>query len=83
MTTQEDSKGHVYIDVENIRITYIPAADRTEAANWSGSDVIRVQSYKGESDRSLHMGAEFPVPSSEVFGQVVAGICQVYADGRS
>ena len=82
MTTQKDSKGHAYVDVENIRITYIPAADREQSANWSGTDVIRVQSYKGDTDRSLHMGAEFPVPSSEVFGQVVAGICQVYADGK-
>ena len=28
MTTHKDSKGHIYADVENIRVTYIPAKDR-------------------------------------------------------
>lgn len=82
MKTQKDSKGHVYVDVDNIRITYIPARDRDGSKEWAGSDVIRVQSYKGPTDRSLHMGAELPVATPEVLGQFVAGICQVYAEGR-
>jgi len=83
MALQEDGKGHIYAEVNNIRITYIPASDRAEATNWSGSDVIRVQAYKGATDKSLHMGAELPIPSSQVFGQFVAALCQVYTDGKS
>jgi hypothetical protein len=82
MKTQKDSKGHIYADVENIRVTYIPAKDREGSKDWAGSDVIRVQAYKGSTDRSLHMGAEIPVSSPEVFGQFVGAICQVYTEGR-
>jgi len=82
MKTQKDGKGHIYADIENIRVTYIPAKDRSGSKDWAGSDVIRVQSYKSDADRSLHMGAELPVESPEVFGQFVAAICQVYAEGR-
>jgi hypothetical protein len=82
MKTQKDSKGHIYADVETIRVTYIPAQDREGSKDWAGSDVIRVQAYKGPTDRSLHMGAEFPVSSPEVFGQFVGAICQVYTEGR-
>jgi hypothetical protein len=70
------------VDVDNIRVTYIPAKDRDGSKDWAGSDVIRVQSYKGAAGSSLHMGAEFPVSTPEVFSQFVAGICQVYAEGR-
>ena len=81
MNIQTDSRDHIYIDVENIRVTYIPARDRDDSKNWAGSDVVRVQSYKGEDDHSLHMGAELPISSPEVFGSFVAAICQIYAEG--
>lgn len=79
---EQDENGHVYMRVENIRITYIPAADRHPDANWAESDVIRVQAYRNATDNSLHMGAELPVPNSEVFARFVAAICQVYVEAR-
>lgn len=82
MKTQKDSAGHLYAEIANIRVTYIPARDRDEDKDWSGSDVIRVQAYRGSEDNSLHRGAEFPVSSPEAFGQCVGAICQVYAEGR-
>ena len=82
MSTHRDNKDHIYVDVENIRVTYIPARDRGASKDWAGADVIRVQAYKGSADRSLHMGAEIPVSSPEIFGQFVGAICQVYAEGR-
>jgi len=83
MQLQKDTRQHLYAEVQNIRITYVPAKDRAPGAEWAGSDVIRLQAYKGPSDKSLHMGAELPVPSPEVFGEFVAAICQVYVEGRS
>jgi hypothetical protein len=83
MSLSKDSRGHLYAEVDNIRVTYIPAADRAPGADWAGSDVIRVQAYKGTADKSLHMGAELPVSSPEAFGKFVATICQVYIEGRS
>ena len=83
MKTQKDGRGHIYADVENIRVTYIPAKDRDENKEWAGSDVIRVQAYRGAPpDRSLHMGAEIPIPKPEIFGEFVGAICQVYTEGR-
>lgn len=82
MTIQEDTRGHIYAEVENIRVTYIPAKDRDGSKDWAGADVIRLQAYRGGEDKSLHRGAEFPVSSPETFGQCVAAICQVYAEGR-
>lgn len=79
----QDENGHVYMRVENIRITYIPGPDRRPDANWAGSDVIRVQAHKNAVDNSLHMGAELPVPNPEIFAQFVAAICQVYVEGRA
>ena len=82
MQLQQDGPGHLYADVGNIRITYIPANDRAADKNWAGSDVIRIQSYKSVKDRALHPGAELPIKSPEEFGEFVAAICQVYVEGR-
>jgi len=82
MTTQKDSRGHVYGRVGNIRITYIPAADRMPEKDWPGSDVIRVQAYKDATSESLHMGAEFPVSTPSDFGDLIGGICQVYGEAK-
>lgn len=79
-----DSAGHLYADVDNIRITYIPSTDRDQNSDWAGSDVIRVQAYKqpGTSDKSLHRGAEFPIGSAEEFVNLLSGLCSVYNAGR-
>jgi hypothetical protein len=82
MKLEKDGKGRLYVDVENIRITYVPVASRDPGASWSGSDVIRVQAYKNNTDKSLHMGAELPVNDPEMFSQLIAGLCQVYVQGR-
>lgn len=82
MKLQQDGPGHLYAEVENIRITYIPAGNRPAGKDWADSDVIRIQSYKGANDKSLNMGAELPISSPEVFGGFIAAICQVYVEGR-
>jgi hypothetical protein len=78
----KDAAGHEYVDVENIRLTYVPASDRSRAADWAQSDVIRLQAYKGPHDRSLHMGAELPVSSSDTFVRLIEGLCKVYGAGK-
>ena len=82
MTMQTDGKGHTYVDVENIRITYIPAIDRDPDKDWSGSDVFRIQAYRGPDDRSLFQGAEFPISSSEAFVQLISGLCTLYLGSK-
>jgi hypothetical protein len=82
MATLRDGKGHVYANVSNIRVTYIPAADRDPDKDWADSDVLRVQSYRDGTSGALHQGAEIPIASPEIFGHFVAAICEAYADGR-
>jgi len=77
-----DGKNHLYVDVDNVRVTYVPASDREQAADWSGQDVLRVQAYRGTGDRSLHMGAELPVSSPDVFVRLVGALCAVFSEGR-
>ncbi len=31
-----DSRNHNYLEVGNIRVTYVPAEDREDNRNWSG-----------------------------------------------
>ena len=78
-----DNANHLYEELQNIRITYVPAGDRQDAKNWAGSDVIRIQSYKTETDKSLHMGAELPVPDPDVFVEMISKLCAVYNAGRT
>ena len=82
MTTQTDGSGNIYADIANVRVTYVPAKNRSQASNWAGSDVLRVQSYREPPSKALHPGAEFPVASPSDFGDFVAAICQVYAEGH-
>lgn len=79
---ERDGAGHLFVDIDNIRITYVPAADRDPDANWAGSDVLRIQSYRGADSSALHRGGEFPVASPEAFSQLIAGLCRVYIEGR-
>ncbi len=82
MDLPKDGSNHMYAEVENIRITYIPASDRATDKDWSNSDVIRIQSYKSANDKSLNMGAELPIRSTKVFFKFITAIRRVYFEGR-
>ncbi len=77
-----DGYGHVFVGVGNIRITYVPAADRRRAANWARSDVLRVQAYRRGTSGSLHRGAEFPVRDPDAMVRLIAALCEAYSQGR-
>ena len=78
MKIEKDSPGHQYVDIGNIRLTYIPAHDRSEEADWSGQDVFRFQAYRAETTQSLHRGAELPVADPDTFLALVEGLCLLY-----
>lgn len=79
-----DDAGNLYDDVSNVRITYVPSGKRADAKNWAGQDVIRLQAYKTDPQQSqaLHMGAELPIESTEVFIDLISTLCGVYNIGR-
>ncbi len=78
---EQDEPGHNFIEIENIRLTYISAADRSQDKDWAGSDVMRIQAYKGDG-KSLFMGAEIPITSPEVMIDLIAALCQLYNSSR-
>ncbi len=75
----------IHEDVDNIRVTYVPAGDRPEDANWAGSDVIRVQAYRQDptESHSLHRGAEFPLADNVAFCRLIETLCRVYRQGST
>jgi len=70
-------------DIDNIRVTYVPAAERPLEANWADSDVIRIQAYKQDPtiSHALHFGAEFPVAGGTALCRLIETICRVYRTG--
>jgi hypothetical protein len=72
---------NVHRDVGNVRITYVPSQERSEQADWAGSDVVRIQAYRGRG-RLLHRGAEFPVGDPADFIEFIRTLCEVYRLGR-
>jgi hypothetical protein len=71
----KDQAGHDYVDIENIRLTYVPACDRSSDNNWAGGDVIRIQSYRNDESMSLHRGAELPISGPQTLVQLILGLC--------
>lgn len=61
MEVSKDSKGNSFVNVGNLRISYIEQKSRKdELKDWPNTDVIRVQAYTGKG-KSLHKGSEYPV----------------------
>ena len=61
MNIEFDSKNNKYIDLKNIRISYVDHKNRPVNKNWPGADVIRIQAYRGDRTNALHQGAELPI----------------------
>lgn len=64
MKTEVDSKGNTYVEVGNLRISYIEQKNRSTIKDWPNADVLRVQAYRGEG-HALHQGAEYPVENDK------------------
>lgn len=64
METNKDSKGNIYIEVGNLRITYVEQKNRSSLKDWPSADVIRIQAYRNSS-KALHKGAEYPVENEK------------------
>lgn len=78
MSLSKDNKGNDFIEVNNIRITYVRNENRSSEKAWSGSDVLRIQAkISGENDR-LHRGAELPIDSPQSILQLMEGILSLY-----
>jgi hypothetical protein len=80
---EQDVNGHWFVEVSNLRLTFVPKEDRSDAKDWSGSDVIRIQARRNSKDNALHMGAEYPVSGEGDITKLMLGIRGIYAKGQS
>lgn len=78
-----DERGHHFENCGNVRVTFVPHSDRVEAADWSDTDVLRIQAYRDMTGRQLHMGAELPVPSAQALLDLIRTIIATYNTGMT
>jgi len=76
-----DSKGNIYKEVNNLRISYIKSSNRKPNKDWPGSDVIRIQAYRDGVSASLHMGAEIPISNSGSVLDLIETFVDLYKTG--
>ena len=62
------------MNVEGVRLTYIPAQDRlSEDKNWAGQPVLSVRAYQADG-RKVHRGAEIPIASDDAVINLIEAI---------
>jgi len=70
-----DRSNNQFIEVGNLRITFIPSSNRDPTKDWAGSHVIRFQAYKDPSkSKKLYRGAEYPVNTHSDVYALITGI---------
>lgn len=65
MESQRDRFGSLYIEVNELRITYIPADARDRAKNWPGQNILRIQTFQDEN-HDHYETLESPVNDSDL-----------------
>lgn len=73
-----DSKGHIYTEIKNIRLTYVKSSNRRPDKDWPEMDVIRIQAYRTGKSNSLHRGAEIPIDKKEDVIDLIRGLLEIH-----
>ena len=60
----EDGRGNRFFKIGDwTRVTLVKAKNRDPSKDWSGCDVLRIQSYLNQESDRVMPGAEFPLES--------------------
>jgi len=73
MRIDTDQSGNPFINVGNLRVSWIQKID----GDWAGTgQYLRMQAYRGDpvDSNSLHRGAELPIGSIEDVCELAAAI---------
>ena len=65
MEVQRNRYGNLYIEVNDLLITYIPADARARAENWPGQDILRIQARLDEK-KTRYETLESPVNETDL-----------------
>lgn len=80
MEIKKDSKGNSYVEVDNLRITYVDCKNRSSIKDWPNADVLRVQAYRGGANKSLHQGAEYPIYNDKSAYNLIEAIGKLFGN---
>jgi len=82
----KDSSGNPYVEVGNLRVTFVTATNRPAEKDWAGQDVLRFQAYRGEG-HSLFQGPELPLGGSDesqhVLIELIEGLGALYRQAKA
>lgn len=76
---QFDSRDNIFVDLENIRISYVESSNRSSDKDWPGADVLRIQAYRGEGS-ALHKGAELPIHDKDNIVDLIEVLIKIYKE---
>ncbi len=62
---QKDDGGNLYVEIDDLRITYIKAENRAEEKSFSGQDVLQFKQFLVGS-RVLCKMVDFPVDDKKM-----------------
>ena len=74
----EDGAGHRYVDVGNIRVTFVPVSSWAETGHG-----LRIQAYRDGETRALHHGAELHLDTLNQGYDVIAAIAALLAEATT
>lgn len=75
-SVSRDPQGNDFVELGNLRITYIKASARKTSSKWRGEDRLGFNGYVGKGDsRKMLTGTEIPLgnnPARTVFRMISA-----------
>lgn len=72
----KDEKGNQFVNVSNIRITYVSKSSRLGIKNWSDGDVLRIQAYRGKGE-ALYQGPELDLKEADTILELIEALVRL------
>lgn len=85
MKIETDERGNCFVDVSNVRITWVQAETRDPGTDWASGDVLRIQVYNNGTDGRLRgLGPEIALSPDTSTGvlQFVAATTELWNEVR-
>jgi hypothetical protein len=79
-----DRRDQAFVDVGEVRLTFVRGKNRAPVKDWAPGDVLRVQAYgrsKKTGKRVLRRGAEIPVGSAAQVLELITAIAELTKPG--
>lgn len=72
----KDEKGNQFVNVSNIRITYVSKRSRSSIKDWSEGDVLRIQAYRGKGN-ALYQGPELDLKEPDTILELIEALTRL------